>query len=178
MKRMLLKLLSFTSLVVTFFIFSLFIFCGSTGSAYHTGDKERSEVPGEPGVVKRSHIPYVKIYKAQQAPTINVNISQIEVSQFPTIKAYAQVTDGNGQEITGLTTSNFSLTEQVEGEVLPTQEQITVEEMAVETAIKVAIVIDSSGSMGWRYGSTTGIAAAKEAAKAFVDNMASLCRST
>lgn len=104
---------------------------------------------------------------------IVLNVSQIEVSEFPAIKVYAQVTDETGQGILGLTNDAFTLTEQGNGETLPTLEEIAVEEMSIDEAIKVAIVIDNSPSMGYVYGDLTGIAAAKEAAKSFVDQMSS-----
>lgn len=127
------------------------------------GSQEGREVLGEPGAKKRPHMPYVKI---QQAEPININITQIEVSEFPTVKVYVQVTDENGEGITGLTATNFTVTEQGQDEPSPTTEQILgIEEIAGETKISVALVIDSSGSMNG------GLVAAKEAAKTFVDSM-------
>ncbi len=143
-------------------LFCLAFLVGYANAAQNDADQT---IPGEPGALKKPHIPYVKAKIPLQAPALNLNISQIEVSEFPTIKVYAQVTDENGQEITGLATSNFTLTEQKEDETAPVQEQIAVEEMAVETTVKVAIIIDSSGSMN------EGLVAAKDGARAFIGNM-------
>jgi VWFA-related protein len=149
--------------LIIFFCFFISTF------GYGENNFSNDEVPGEPGVRKLSHIPYIKM---QQAGLINVNITQIEVSEFPIVKVYVQVTDENGEGIAGLTATNFTVTEQGEDESFPTTEYIlNVEEIDRETKISVALVIDSSGSMGWSYSGTTGMEAAKEAAKTFVDNM-------
>lgn len=143
----------------------LTVACCSAVMAWQVGDP----VPGEPGAFRRPFIPYKRVYRPtqRQAPLLNVKVSQIDVEAFPTVSAYAQVTDENGQQVPGLTLGSFTLTEQSEAESAPTTEQIaSVEEMAGQAQLSVAIVIDTSGSM---LGSA--LTGAKTAAKLFVDSM-------
>ncbi|MCX5895607.1 MAG: VWA domain-containing protein [Proteobacteria bacterium] len=158
------------SYLVTFLICSLFLPFGSGWTQCIT-DGLGEPVPGEPGAFKRIFVPYQKVLLEQSQP-VNVGVSQIEVTDFPSIHAYVRVTNESGQRIEGLTAGNFTLTEQSQAESAPVTEQITsVEEMAGQTELNVALVIDTSGSMDYSYGSTTGIEAAKLAAKTFIDGM-------
>jgi len=169
MKKILMKSLLFT------FSFICFCFLTSGDAAIkNLNSRFGKSVPGEPGAVKKIHVPYVKMKKAQVTSAMNVNISQIEVSEFPKIKVYAQVKNENQEEIGGLDVTNFTLTEQSTEEQTSVKEQITnVEEMAGNSQLNIALVIDTSGSMDYTYGNTTGIDAAKLAAKAFIDSMGS-----
>ncbi|MEW5843478.1 MAG: VWA domain-containing protein, partial [Bacteroidota bacterium] len=90
--------------------------------------------------------------------------NQIDASTCPTVKSYVTVTDLNGTPITGLTNSNFTVTEDN-----ATQSPISVTSAGSSgSAISVALVIDRSGSM-----SGTPLTNAKTAANSFVDNMQS-----
>lgn len=100
------------------------------------------------------------------ANAVNARITQINIGQFPTVQVAVSVFDQNGIGITGLTRANFALTEQGPGDPTPVPEQIDVTPISgVISHVNIAIVFDRSGSM-----SGSPIAAAKTAAKAFVDN--------
>ncbi|MCL4547533.1 MAG: VWA domain-containing protein [Bacteroidetes bacterium] len=104
-----------------------------------------------------------KQYTPPACNNLILTYNQIDVSSCPTVKSYVTVTDLNGTPITGLTNSNFTVTEDN-----LTQSPITVTSAGSSgTAISVALVIDKSGSM------TTGsrLTDAKTAANSFVDNM-------
>jgi len=107
LKEILSKILKFSFLV---FFFCFFMVGYGNARAEYIIDTAGEEVPGEPGAKRRVYVPYFNTPKTQNAPAVNLNISQIEVSEFPVIKVYAQVTDESGNRISGLTVSNFSLT--------------------------------------------------------------------
>ena len=95
---------------------------------------------------------------------IQLTYNQIDASALPTIKSYVTVTDNNGSPISGLTTSNFTVSENS-----TTRTPITVTPVgSTGTAISVALVIDRSGSM-----SGQPLTDAQTAAVSFVNNMQS-----
>jgi len=104
---------------------------------------------------------------------VNVALSPPDVAKFPTVKVYALVTDENGDPITGLDASDFTLTEKAEDESSPTEEKISVSTVSQTGKVAVALGIDRSGSMGWGSGKLDD---AKDAANEFVNNLANLDR--
>ena len=108
------------------------------------------------------------------AEDINVNLTQIDPAKFPTIEGYVSVSDANGSPISGLTVSNFQLTEQSEQEVSPTVENIDVTPISSGEGVAIAMVIDKSGSMCEP--DCTALNDAKEAANFLVDMMQPLDR--
>lgn len=103
-----------------------------------------------------------KLYKwnhTNNQPSLTYN--QIDASNFPEIKSYVSVSDGDGNSISGLTSSNF-----VVKEGTTTQTPITVSSVgAIGSNISAALVLDKSSSMSQE------IADAKTAAIQFINNM-------
>jgi VWFA-related protein len=98
--------------------------------------------------------------------SIGLYVDHIDNGQFPLLEVYLSVTDVQGFPIKNLTGSNFVVTEDGRPvstfEVLPTQDS--------QNPLAVALVIDTSGSMG---SSTepTPLQNAIGAAKSFVDSL-------
>jgi VWFA-related protein len=93
---------------------------------------------------------------------LDLIFDQVDATRFPTINAYVSVNDQNGDPISGLDNTNFSVYEDNYFE-----QPITVLSLAsTSIPLSVALVIDRSGSMGG-----TPLADAQNAAKEFVDNM-------
>jgi VWFA-related protein len=102
------------------------------------------------------------IHATIESPALILTYNQIDASSLPTIKSYVTVTDNNGNPIGGLTSSNFTVTENS-----TTRTPITVTTAGgTGSAISVALVIDKSGSM-----SGTPLSDAQTAATTFVNNM-------
>ncbi|MDI6792534.1 MAG: VWA domain-containing protein [bacterium] len=104
-------------------------------------------------------------------PNIIINLTQIDPAKFPTIECYVSVTDANYVPISGLTVSNFQLTEQSDREALPTIENISLAPISDWEGSAIALVIDRSGSM-----KRTPMEDAKSAANSLVDMMQPLDR--
>ncbi|MCK4394057.1 VWA domain-containing protein [Candidatus Bipolaricaulota bacterium] len=130
-------------------------------AAYAQGDEE--------GTVSTpaSQAPYVPL----QVQPVNVNIRQINPSKFPVIELYVQVTDQDGNTISGLNASNFLATEQSNLESQPTTETISVAPITGQGGITVAIAFDTSGSMDGQ-----PIIDARDAANIFIDTLTTLDR--
>ncbi|MDI6704503.1 MAG: VWA domain-containing protein [bacterium] len=112
------------------------------------------------------------LIQREYIPNVNVNLTQIDPSKFPTIECYAFVTDANYDPITELTVDNFQLTEQSVQETQPTPENISVASLSgQEEGVAIALVIDCSGSM-----SGTPLVDAKKAAHELVNKMQALDR--
>ena len=98
--------------------------------------------------------------------TIGVYIDHIDNKQFPLLEVYLSVTDVQGFPIQNLTSSNFILTEDGQSvsnfEVVPTQNS--------QSPLAIALVVDTSGSMG-SANLPTPLQNAIEAAKTFVDSL-------
>ena len=119
------------------------------------------------------HIDEVRISNKARDPSefnvgptggLNLTFNQIDASGFPTIDCYVTVTDDQGNPISGLNESNFTVKE--DGH---TESPITVTPMgAGAVPIAVALVIDRSGSMGLQ-----PLDDAKTAAITFVNQMGS-----
>ncbi|MFA4956985.1 MAG: VWA domain-containing protein [Candidatus Methanoperedens sp.] len=74
---------------------------------------------------------------------ITVTINQIESGSYPTINAYVTVTNQNGTPITGLTASNFAVTENT-----TCTPSISVSSMSsTGVPVSIAMTVDYSGSM-------------------------------
>ncbi len=94
---------------------------------------------------------------------INLTFPQIMTSQFPFVEFSVSVTDENGDPITGLNESNFSITE---NQLAVNSFTVTQQSGTTSQQVAVALVIDRSGSMG-----NSGLNYAKQAAIQFVNNM-------
>ncbi len=101
-------------------------------------------------------------YTAPGGSGLVVTVNQVDASNFPTIDTYVSVTDDQGNPITGLTGSNFTVNE----DGVPMQQCTVTTVGQTSSAITVSLVIDRSGSM-----SGSAIAAAKQAAIDFVNQM-------
>ncbi|MFQ6094151.1 MAG: VWA domain-containing protein, partial [bacterium] len=98
--------------------------------------------------------------------TVNVAISQLDLSKFPRIEMYVDVLDENGDPVFGLTADDFCLFQ--DGEAV----DFEMTEMPPVQATSVCLVMDVSGSMC----NDHKLEDAKEAANRFVDNMDSFDR--
>jgi len=90
-----------------------------------------------------------------------LTISQLDATNFPTIKAIVMVTDRQGNPIPGLTKSDFTVTENGQNANI-----ISVNCGGAAGPIDVALALDASGSMG-----SGGIRDTKTAANTFVNYM-------
>ncbi len=99
---------------------------------------------------------------------LNIQITQIEISRFPTVQVATLVSDANGDAILGLTEADFTLTEQGPVDPVPVVELIDVTPLSgTSGAVSIALVFDRSGSMNG-----SKIQQAKVAARTFIDNFA------
>jgi len=100
---------------------------------------------------------------------INIIFPQIVTSNFPAIRVLVSVTNNNGEPITGLGSSNFTIIENQQ----PVTSFSLIEQGGTTgfQPIAVALVIDVSGSMG-----SSGMSYAKNAAIEFVNNMSAYDR--
>jgi VWFA-related protein len=93
---------------------------------------------------------------------LNITINEVQVGFFPTITSVVTVTESNGDVVTGLDESNFSVREEGALETI-----IDVNEIQESGGnVSSSLVLDRSGSMGGGE-----LADAKEAAKTFVDQL-------
>lgn len=96
---------------------------------------------------------------------LNLTIDEVIDEDFPQIKAYVSLTDGQGYPVTGLQADNFS--------VLEDGKDISVLEVSplTQKPVSIAMVIDVSRSMG--YGpAPTSLESIVQAAVEFVDSLA------
>ncbi|MBA7516188.1 hypothetical protein ES705_08234 [subsurface metagenome] len=100
-----------------------------------------------------------------------VKINQVDVSNWPVVKAYVQIIDPtDNTPILGATKNDFDL------EVNASEiSYFTVEQASgsVSFPVSTSLVIDRSGSMEGEYGDDQPLIDAKEAAKTFVNEMSS-----
>jgi len=93
---------------------------------------------------------------------LNITINEVRVGFFPTITSVVTATESNGDIVTGLDESNFSVEEEGAFETI-----INVNEVQESGgSVSSSLVLDRSGSMGGGE-----LADAKEAAKTFVDQL-------
>lgn len=94
------------------------------------------------------------------------NIELIDNGLFPNLEIYLSVTDAQGFPVKNLTSSNFAITE--DGQAITDFEVIPIQN--TQQSLAVALVIDTSGSMGTKP-LPTPLQNAVGAAKAFVDSL-------
>lgn len=92
-------------------------------------------------------------------PAVNVTITQLDVSGFPTIRGFVKVLDAALKPITNLTAGNFVITENG-----TTQSPITIQAQGGGEPVAVAIAIDNSSSID-----DAELASVTAAATSFVD---------
>lgn len=97
---------------------------------------------------------------------ININVRQVDNSNFPNVTVYVSITDDEGNSVENLTKSDFNITEidkdgNVSGATID-----DVYRVVGEDKINVNLVLDRSGSM-----SGTKMTQAKNAANALIDYM-------
>ncbi len=117
------------------------------------------------GTWMHSGYPYTWLIRANiESPSaaLILTYNQIDASSLPTIKSYVSVTDNTGNPISGLTSSNFTVTE---NSAVRTPITVTTAGGTGST-ISVALVIDKSGSMAGQ-----PLTDAQTAANSFVNNM-------
>ena len=105
-------------------------------------------------------------YERREPQQFSVTIRQVDIARFPIISVYTSVEDSNGYNIADIPPELFRLTENYQN--LPFELDRVVGE---EGGVKVALVLDTSGSM-----SGEKLFAAKNAAMAFVHNIRPLDR--
>ncbi len=86
-------------------------------------------------------------------------INQLDIGNFPNINAYVTVTDENGQAVSGLTESNFNVTE---GGAYVSNFTVT-PLVTSNQALSLGLMIDQSGSMG------SNMSTAVDAVKDFIN---------
>jgi VWFA-related protein len=100
---------------------------------------------------------------AQSEDTLNIQITQVDTSQFPVVKVYVSVTDAAGEPV-AVDVGSLILSE--DGRDLPATEAAGVGDSEPLTTM---LVIDTSGSMKYAGKMTSAISAAQ----AYVDQMQS-----
>lgn len=106
---------------------------------------------------------------ASAQETARANIENIDNGQFPLLEVYLSVTDVQGFPLKNMDNSNFSISE--DGQSVTSFEVIPVQN--TKQPLAVALVIDTSGSMGGRL-LPTPLQNAVQAAKTFVASLSPL----
>lgn len=119
------------------------------------------KLTGAGAVGSAAAIPTVTAESGSTSNSYNVDIRQIARPEFPTVTAYTSVRDSNGDPVTGLSTGDFSVSE--DG-VTQTITSFDAPASASTSEVSVSLVLDRSGSMAG-----SKLADAKAAAKDFVD---------
>jgi VWFA-related protein len=103
-----------------------------------------------------------------QSETLQVDLRQISRPDFPNVTLFATVKDQNGNVLTNLDASNFTVVETDQDGTTRNEpiQSVIQPDSATTTQVATAIVIDRSGSMG----NGTRLADAKSGAKEFVSN--------
>jgi len=102
-----------------------------------------------------------------QNKSLNVDLDTVNITGFPRVNTYFNVTDEEGVLVKELTEENFKLTEKAEDEEKAVKQAIDVTTVKEADNLAVALAIDRSGSM------SGDMADAREAAKTMVDNLSS-----
>jgi Ca-activated chloride channel family protein len=98
---------------------------------------------------------------------IRVNIDYLSDTQFPLVQAYISVSDVQGLPVKNLITSNFTVSEDHQ----PVTDFKVTSVQNTEQPLAIALVIDTSGSMG--YGTPqTALQKSVQAAKTFIGSLA------
>ena len=97
---------------------------------------------------------------------VNIEVRQVDNSQFPHMTVYVSVTDQNGQPVENLSTSDFKITEIDKNGVVSDAALEDVYRILGEDRINVNLVLDASSSM-----SGGKISQAKNAAGSLLDYM-------
>nr|MCR4595939.1 VWA domain-containing protein [Lachnospiraceae bacterium] len=97
---------------------------------------------------------------------LNIEVRQVDNSDFPNIKVYANLTDKDGNTVENLTTSDFDVTEIDKNGNVSTVGLDNVYKILGEGRINVNLVLDASGSM-----SGNKMPQAQNAAKSLMDHV-------
>lgn len=115
--------------------------------------------------------PYILDVSAPQGQgnDLDVRVTQIDSGSFPNIESFVSVTDSSGNPVSGLSRSNFDITEDGTSTSINTFERVS---SSGGTDISAALVLDRSGSMKG-FGSPTDEDRLVDAAKDFVGELRS-----
>lgn len=122
--------------------------------------EQEEEAEKEPGKPKQKEFTGVK-------KSVNIEVRQVDTSQFPEITFYASVTDSAGETVEALDSEDFNVREiDKNGNVIDASLR-EVYQVLNQDKISVNLVLDASGSMD----SYNKMQQAKNAAAALVDQM-------
>ena len=123
--------------------------------------EEEEETPPEETTTQE------EVVAPENQTPINIDVRQIDNSQFPEMTFYANITDESGNVVENLSKEDFQVTEIAKDGTVSETDIGSVNKILGESKINVNLVLDASGSMS----SDNKINQAKNAANSFVNQV-------
>lgn len=130
-------------------------------------EEDESEAKTEDSALEEEDDAELEKYMGEKTD-INIDVRQVDASNFPEITLYASITDKNGETVKEMEKKDFNIQEiATDGTVHPVSiDQVT--QVLNEEKINVNLVLDASGSMD----SNSKMRQAKNAAESLITQMA------